>query len=125
MPREEIPPHAGPAASGAYSPVVRAGDFLYVSGQGPFEPETNQLAGSSITEQVERTLRNVELHLNGAGASLEDVVKVQVYLANIADFDEFNRVYRSFFSGNLPARTTVGAQLQGILVEIDAVAYTG
>jgi 2-iminobutanoate/2-iminopropanoate deaminase len=125
MPREVIVSQGAPAPSGAYSSVVRAGPFLYVSGQGPTDPESGRFVGDSVAEQVDRTMRNVEQQLKGAGASLDDVVKVQVYLANIADFDEFNRVYASFFPENAPARTTIGADLDEILVEIDAVAYCG
>ena len=125
MPREVIVPEHGPPPSGAYSPVVRAGPFLYVSGQGPTDPESGRIVGASVREQVNRTMRNLELQLNGAGASLDDVVKVQVYLAHIQDFDEFNLVYSSFFSVAPPARTTIGAELSDILIEIDAVAYTG
>ncbi len=125
MPREPIFPTDAPAPSGAYSPVVRAGPFLYVSGQAAIDPETGQVVGDSIAEQVERTMRNIEQQLVGAGASLDDVVKTTVYLADISDFDAFNRAYLAFFPDDKPARTTVGAQLNDILVEIDVVAYTG
>jgi 2-iminobutanoate/2-iminopropanoate deaminase len=125
MPREPITSQGAPAPSGAYSPVVRAGSFLYISGQAAIDPDTGDVVGATTAEQVERTMRNIELQLQGAGASLDDVVKSTVYLADIGDFDEFNRVYSSFFPANPPARTTIGADLEGILVEIDVVAYTG
>lgn len=125
MPREVIVSEHGPPPSGAYSPIVRAGPFLYVSGQGTTDPASGRITGASVREQVDRTMRNLQLQLEGAGARLDDVVKVQVYLAHIQDFDEFNLVYSSFFSTAPPARTTVGAELGDILVEIDAVAYTG
>lgn len=124
MPREAIFSPAAPAPGGAYSPVVRAGSFLFVSGQAALDPATGQVVGTTVTEQVERTMRNIALQLEGAGSSLADVVKTTVFLARIADFDEFNRVYKTFFEGVLPARTTVGVEMDNILVEIDAVAYT-
>lgn len=125
MPREVMTFQGAPKPSGVYSPVVRAGAFLYVSGQAALDPTTGEVVGGSTAEQVERTMRNIELQLQGAGASLDDVVKTTVYLADIADFDEFNRAYAAFFPTDPPARTTIGASLSGIVVEIDVVAYTG
>ena len=125
MPRETVTPQGAPKPSGAYSPVVRAGPFLYVSGQAAIDPDTGQIVGATTAEQVERTMRNIELQLRGAGASLDDVVKTTVYLADIGDFDEFNEAYAAFFPNGAPARTTIGAGLAGIRVEIDVVAYTG
>jgi 2-iminobutanoate/2-iminopropanoate deaminase len=125
MPRETVTSQGAPKPGGAYSPVVRAGLFLYVSGQAAIDPETGQVVGTTTAEQVERTMRNIELQLKGAGASLDDVVKTTVYLADMGDFEEFNRAYAGFFPDGAPARTTVGAGLKGIRVEIDVVAYTG
>jgi 2-iminobutanoate/2-iminopropanoate deaminase len=125
MPREAITSQGAPKPSGAYSPIVRAGSFLYVSGQAAIDPETGEVVGSTTAEQADRTMRNIELQLRGAGASLDDVVKTTVYLGDIGDFDEFNRVYASFFPTGAPARTTIGAGLEGIRVEIDVVAYIG
>lgn len=124
MPRDTIFPPDAPKPGGAYSPVVRAGSFIFVSGQEAVDPANGKLVGTTIAEQTDRTMRNLELQLKGAGASLHDVVKVNAYLADIGDFDEFNRVYASFFDTAPPARTTVGVGLPGFLVEIDVVAYT-
>ena len=125
MPREAIFPTGAPGPTGAYSPVVRAGPLLFVSGQGPTDSH-QRVRGSTLAEQIEEAMRNVQRQLEGCGASLADIVSVTVFLANIHDFDEFDRAYAAFFpEGDRPARTTVGVQLEGILVEIQAIAYIG
>jgi len=108
---------------GAYSPAVRAGDFVFVSGQVPRDPRTGALSGEDIEGQVRQTLRNVEGALTAAGASLDDVVSTTVYLANVDDWGKFNDVYKEMFRPPYPARTAIGANLRGILVEISVVAY--
>jgi 2-iminobutanoate/2-iminopropanoate deaminase len=121
---ERIVADGAPRASGAYSQAIRAGDFVFVSGQGPLHPETGEVHGDTIEEQTERTLRNVEAIAQAAGGSLRDVVKVSAFLASIDDFPAYNATYeRVFDAGPRPARTTTGAQLMNILVEIDAVLY--
>lgn len=114
----DVPPPKGP-----YSPAVRAGDFIYVSGQTPRDPITGELTGSDVTAQTRSTLDNVRRVLEQAGAVLEDVVSVTVYLQRSDDWDAMNSVYREVFRGPHPSRTTVGAELRGILVEISVVAY--
>jgi 2-iminobutanoate/2-iminopropanoate deaminase len=114
----------GPAPSGAYSAAVVAGDYVFVAGQGPIDPETGATRGKNVADQTRFTLANLEAHLGAAGATLADVVRVNVHLASIADFDEFNAVYADVFAEEpRPARTTVGSELAGILVEIDCIAY--
>jgi 2-iminobutanoate/2-iminopropanoate deaminase len=121
---ERIVADGAPRAAGAYSQGIRAGDFVFVSGQGPLDPESGEIAGATVAEQTERTLRNVEAIARAAGGSLRDVVKVSAYLASIADFAEYNATYERIFDAEpRPARTTVGAELAGILVEIDAVLH--
>jgi 2-iminobutanoate/2-iminopropanoate deaminase len=121
---ERIVADGAPRASGAYSQAIRAGDFVFVSGQGPLDPETGEVHGDTIEEQTERTLRNVEAIAQAAGGSLRDVVKVSAFLASIDDFPAYNATYERVFDAEpRPARTTTGAQLQNILVEIDAVLY--
>lgn len=110
---------------GAYSPAIRAGDFIFVSGQVPRDPATGQIVGTTIEEQTQRVLENIKAILEAGGARLADVVKVSAHLSNLADFDGFNKVYASYFPDPKPARTTVGSQLLGFLVEIDAIAYVG
>jgi 2-iminobutanoate/2-iminopropanoate deaminase len=108
---------------GAYSPAVRAGDFLFLSGQVPVDPDTGALIGEEIVEQTHAVLDRIERVLGEAGASLSDVVSVNAYLADINDWDQFNEAYKSRFERPFPARTTVGAGLHGFLVEITVTAY--
>lgn len=107
---------------GPYSQAITSNGFVFVSGQGPLDPETDRIVGKTIEEQAEVTLRNVQSIVEWAGSTMDDVVKVSVYLANMQDFDRFNIVYRRFFNAPFPARTCVEAGLGEILVEIDAVA---
>jgi 2-iminobutanoate/2-iminopropanoate deaminase len=105
-----------------YSPVVRDGDRIYTAGQVAFDP-SGVIVPGGIAEQTAQVLRNLEACLRAAGASLGDVLKVNVFLADLADFDAFNDVYREMFDEPYPARTTVQAGLpQGILIEVEAVA---
>ena len=96
------------------------GRFAYVSGQGPLRDGV--VSGDTIQEQTRVALGNIAAVLASAGASLADVVRCGVFLADMADFRGMNDVYAEFFPDPLPARTTVGATLPGILVEIDCVA---
>jgi 2-iminobutanoate/2-iminopropanoate deaminase len=111
-----------PPPVGAYSPAVRAGDFVFVSGQVPRDPRSGQVGGD-FAAQTRRTLDNLRGVLEAAGATFDDVTAVTVYLADIGDWDAFNTIYRETFSPPYPSRTVVGAQLRGFLVEISAVAY--
>lgn len=112
-----------PPPKGPYSPAVRAGDFIYVSGQTPRDPLTGALGGDDVASQTRSTLVNLQRVLAQADATLEDVVSVTVYLQRADDWGAMNDVYREFFRGSHPSRTAVGADLRGILVEISAVAY--
>jgi 2-iminobutanoate/2-iminopropanoate deaminase len=112
-----------PPPAGAYSPGVRAGRLLFVSGQVPKDPRTGEVEGDTVTTQARRTLENLRGVLKAGGASLRDVVSVTVYLANEDDWGEFNNVYRTVFEPPYPARAVVGAGLRGILVEISAIAW--
>src|SRR5262245_21471693 len=125
MPKQLIKPAHGPPPGGAYSPGLRAGDFVFVSGQGPIEPATGQIVGETIEEQTARTLENVKLILEAAGASMADVVKATVHLSDLNLFPRYNTVYATYFPDHKPTRTTVGSQLMGIMVEIDVIAYVG
>lgn len=109
--------------AGAYSPAVRAGGFIFVSGQIPRDPRTGELVGSDVTTQTRQVLKNVEGVLAAAGATLADVVSCTVYLANEDDWGTFNELYKAAFAPPYPARAVVGAQLRGgVLVEVAAVA---
>jgi 2-iminobutanoate/2-iminopropanoate deaminase len=108
-------------AAGHYSHAVIANGFVFVSGQGPADPATGAVP-DGFAAQVHQTLRNVQIILQGAGADLKDIVKVNAYLSDVTRFREFNTIYQGFFDSDPPARTTVGSQLVGIQVEIDCVA---
>ena len=123
MPKRRIDTKAGAQPIGAYSQGVRAGDFIFVAGQGPLDPHSGDICGTNIEEQTARALGNVKAILEAGGATMADVVKVTAHLSDISLFERYNRVYASYFPDPKPARTTVGSQLLGILVEIDAVAY--
>jgi len=107
--------------AGQYSHAVTANGFVYVSGQGPVDPKTG-VKSDNFAEQIRQTIRNIETILNGVGAGLGDVVKINAYLADLTRFKEYNEVYTEFFKTEPPARTTIGCQLHGIHVEIDCVA---
>ena len=107
--------------AGQYSHAITANGFAYVSGQGPVDPATGVMS-DNFADQVRQTIRNVETILKGVGASLNDVVKINAYLADLTRFKEYNEIYTEFFKTAPPARTTIGCQLHGIHVEIDCVA---
>ena len=107
--------------AGQYSHAVIANGFVYVSGQGPADPKTG-IVPDDFAGQVRQTLRNVQTILRGVGVDMQDVVKVNTYLSDVTRFREYNELYMEFFRDAPPARTTVGAQLVGILVEIECVA---
>ena len=115
-------------SEGTESPIaqgVKCGDFVFVSGQGPLDPVTKQVVSDDIEQQTRVTLDNVVKVLEAAGTSLANVVKVGVFLRDMKDFDAFNRVFREYFKGVQPARTTVEASAprKGVNVEIDAIAF--
>jgi 2-iminobutanoate/2-iminopropanoate deaminase len=112
-----------PAPAGAYSPGVKAGNLMFVSGQIPRDPATGNVVGDDIASQTRQTLANVERVLAAGGATLQNIVSVTVYLADENDWGEFDKTYRTVFSAPFPTRAVVGAQLRGIMVEISAVAY--
>ena len=122
---ERLTPHGSPAPRGPYSPAVRAGDFVFVSGQLPIDAASNKIASASVAEQTRQTIENLKTVLSAAGAGLADVVKCSVFLADIRDFAAMNEVYAEFFGEAKPARSTVQAVLPSseARVEIDCIAY--
>lgn len=111
----------GTTPAGAYSPgVIAEGRFVYVSGQASLRD--GAVVSDTVEEETRLALANLRAVLAEADADLEDVVRVGVYLADIADFAAMNAVYAEHFPAPLPARTTIGAELPGIKVEIDCVA---
>jgi 2-iminobutanoate/2-iminopropanoate deaminase len=121
MNRETVTAGGAPAPAGPYSQAVVANGFVYVSGQGPVNPETGR-APDGFEDQVRQTFENLRTILEAAGSGLGDVVKVNAYVTDLTRFARFNEVYREYFAQDPPARTTVGADLLGILVEVDCVA---
>ena len=118
---------AAPAAVGPYSQAVRAGDFLFISGQLGIDPSTKKMVEGGIASQAERALANVTAILEAAGASMNAVVKTTVLLQSMDDFARLNEVYARFFHEDPPARATyqVGRLPLGALVEIEAIVYLG
>ena len=115
-------------SEGTESPIaqgVRCGGFLFVSGQGPLDPVTKAVVSDDIAEQTRVTLDNVKAVLEAGGTGIANVVRVGVYLRNMEDFAMFNRVFKEYFAGVQPARTTVEAAppRTGVNVEIDAIAW--
>ena len=120
--RKAVRTSDAPRPRGVYSQAIVADGFVFVSGQVPVNPRTNQLEPGDIRSEARRALENMRAILLAAGCSLSDVVRVCVFLADLNDFDAMNEVYQKFFPANPPARTTVGAQLPNIKVEIDCIA---
>ena len=118
-----IQTNAAPAAIGPYSQAVVSGNLVFTSGQIPLSPQDGQVSGSSITEQTERVIKNLEAVLEAAGSSFAKVVKTTCFLADMNDFAAFNEVYAKYFTGK-PARSTVAVKQlpKSVLVEIEAVA---
>lgn len=124
---ERLSPPGVPMPRGPYSPAVKAGGFVYVSGQVPIDTSNNQVSLGDIQHETRLVLTNIKSILAGAGADLSQVVKCNVYLANGEDFKAMNEVYAEFFGAHKPARTTVVCQfaMPTIKVEIDCIAYVG
>jgi 2-iminobutanoate/2-iminopropanoate deaminase len=116
-----------PPAIGPYSHAVRAGDFLFLSGQIPLKPDGSGLLQGTIEEQTHQVFANIQAVLKAAGASLKDVVKSCVFLTDLENFAAFNKVYQQYFPENPPARTTFqpGKLPAGAGVEIDVTVYLG
>ena len=122
MTKHAIQPRDVATPKAPYSPVVVSGDHVYTAGQVAFD-EAGSLVGEDMETQARRALENLRSCLAAAGCALDSAVKVNAYLADLADFDAYNAVYREFFAEPYPARTTVQAGLPpGLLVEIEAVA---
>lgn len=124
--KEIIKTDKAPAAVGPYSQAVKvkAGNFVFCSGQIPLDPKTGNIVGETAPQQAEQVIANLKAVLAAAGASLTDVVKTNVYLTSMDDFATVNEVYAKHFTTQLPARAAVevGRLPKGVKVEIEAVA---
>jgi len=125
--RSAISTNSAPKALGPYSQAIRAGQFLFVSGQVPVDPVTGDLVPGGIADQAKRVLQNVDEILKAAGASFEGVVRTTVYLADMADFSAMNEVYGTFFPSPQPARSTIQVSRlpKDARIEIDVIAFLG
>ena len=122
--RNAILTDKAPKPMGPYSQAVIEGDFIFVAGQGPINPVTGKQEPGDVRSETQRTFENLRAILQGAGSSLDHVVKCNVYLRDINDFAAMNDVYETFFAAPFPARTTIqaGALPGGIAVEIECIA---
>ncbi len=122
---ERIHPAGAVTPRGPYSPAVRAGDFVYCSGVGPIDPDTNEWSYGDIQHETKVVLSNLNRALAAAGCSPADVVKCNVYLTDGRDFDAMNQVYAQFFGDTKPARTTIECKFANpqMKIEVDCIAY--
>jgi len=114
-----------PSPIGPYSQGIRIGNFLFTAGQIPIDPKTNELIKGDIQKETRQVLENIKAILEAEGFSLNDVIKVNIYLVNLDEFPKVNEIYWEYFKENFPVRTTIGvASLpKGVRIEIDAIAY--
>jgi 2-iminobutanoate/2-iminopropanoate deaminase len=118
---------AAPAAVGPYSQAIRAGDYLFISGQLGIDPGTKKLVEGGVSAQAQRSLANIAAVVEAAGGAMDEIVKTTVLLQSMDDFAALNEVYARFFPADPPARATyqVAKLPLGALVEIEAIAYLG
>jgi 2-iminobutanoate/2-iminopropanoate deaminase len=121
--RQPVTASGAPEAAGPYSHAVKGGGLIFLSGQTPVEPATGQLVEGAIGDQTRRCLDNLAVVAAAAGASLEDAVRMTIYVTDISVFKEVNEAYGSYFPSDPPARTTIGvaALPLGAAIEMDAI----
>lgn len=112
-----------PKAIGPYSPAVKLGDFVYVSGQLPIDPETSEVVSGGIQEQTYQVLKNVEALLAEMNLEMRHIVKTTVFMADLSGFSLMNEIYSTYFADPYPARSTVEVKAlpKGVLIEIEAI----
>lgn len=121
--KRRVTTNLAPRPVGPYSQAIVANNTVYVAGQIPTNPKTGNIDATTFDEQATQVFENIKAIVEGAGSSLDNVVSVRVYLASLDDFSKMNAVYREYFTGEFPARTTVGAQLlPNVMIEVDCVA---
>ena len=123
MLKEPIQTNKAPKAIGAYSQAIKSGEFLFISGQIPLNPETMKIVDSSFEDSAQRVISNLENICKEAGASLDDIVKLNIYLLDLENFDTLNKIMEERFSEPFPARATVEvARLpKDVMIEMDAI----
>jgi 2-iminobutanoate/2-iminopropanoate deaminase len=122
--KRKISTDGAPKPVGPFSQAIVAGNMIYVAGQGPFNPATGKMP-ERFEDQAVQTFENIKAIVESAGATLQDVVKVNVYLTDLSNFAKMNEIYMRYFRDPYPARATVGAQLlAGMAIEIECVAIT-
>jgi 2-iminobutanoate/2-iminopropanoate deaminase len=125
MTRKIISTDQAPAAIGPYSQANAAGGFLFTAGQIPLDPATMEIVGTTAAEQAQKALTNAKAVVEAGGMTLDDVVKVTVFIMDMGEFGNINEVYQTFFSAEPPARSVVEVSRlpKDVLVEIEMVAY--
>lgn len=123
--KQKVTADKAPKPAGPYSQAIVAGNTIYVAGQGPFDPRTGKMP-EAFEEQAAQTLENIKAIVEAAGATMNDVVKVNVFLADLNNFAKMNEVYKRYFADPYPVRATVGTQLLGGMgIEIECIAVKG
>ncbi|HEV2293717.1 MAG TPA: RidA family protein [Tepidisphaeraceae bacterium] len=125
MPIEVVRGPDVPASHLPFSPALKAGGFIFVSGQASVDAKTGQIISDTFENEFRRSMENVQRILGAAGAELRQVVQVRSYVKDATDLPEYNRLYREYFTEPFPARTTITDCLGKVLFEIDVVAYVG
>ncbi len=125
--KEIISTKNAPGAIGPYSQAIRIDHLVFLSGQIPIDPKTGEFVSENIAEQTKQVFRNLSAVLEASGASLDDVVKTTVFLADMEDFAEMNEIYAECFGENMPARATVQAARlpKDAKVEVECIAVIG
>ncbi|MBN2371445.1 MAG: reactive intermediate/imine deaminase [Vicinamibacteria bacterium] len=124
MTRKAVHPDRGPKPVGPYSPAIAFGELVFISGQGPMNPDTGQIERGDVVDEFKIAMSNVRLLLEAAGSAMDRVLKVTLYLADINDFARVNEAYKAYFSEPYPARSTIqaGRLPLEIKVEVDVIA---
>ncbi len=122
--KEIIRTKKAPEAIAFYSQAIKVGNLIYTSGQIAIDPETNELTGKNITEQTKVVMKNIIAILESANTDLKNAIKITVYLSDMNNYSEFNKIYQEFIKENPPARVVVESPHlpKGALIEIDCIA---
>ncbi|MEN2984837.1 MAG: RidA family protein [Dictyoglomaceae bacterium] len=124
MTKEVLITNKAPKAIGPYSQAIKVGNFIFISGQIPIDPNTGEVIEGDIREQTKRVLENIKGILESVSCSLNNVIKTTVFLKNLDDFSAMNEIYATYFPENPPARSTIEVSRlpKGVSIEIEAIA---